>query len=154
MTALATALTLAGPAAADPLTLAACERTTHPSHGGERAHRDLGAGKVAWVGWWSQEGTYSDLHVADCASGQMLRARMAEERISARAPFDRRPLVAEVFERHTKASPAFFRLDRLAGDLKNIAEDIEITSLETDPCACAAAYPDHQGDRAAFGGLE
>ena len=101
------ALIVASPAAA--LTLADCERTTHISHAGEAGHRDFGAGRVGYGEWWSQEGTYLDLVVADCKTDAMLRTRVQEERISARAPFDRTDDAVAVIEREMAASPSLFR---------------------------------------------
>ncbi len=81
------AATLAAPVSA--LSLDECDRTTHISHGGETGHRDLGVGRVGYAEWWSQEGVFTDIVVADCASGKYLKTRAREERMSKRAPFDR-----------------------------------------------------------------
>ena len=66
-------VTLAGPLHA--LQLTECARTTHVSHGGEAEHVDLGAGRVMWRDWWSQEGSALTLVVMDCGAGTALRAR-------------------------------------------------------------------------------
>ena len=122
-----------------------CERTTHPSHGGEAEHRDLGAGRVGYVEWWSQEGVYTDIVIADCNDGTFLRTRAREERISARPPFDRTRKVRKIIEIELSASPSLFSFERLAGALKGVGRDIEIARLEVEPCACAAAYPREVG---------
>ena len=70
------------------VTLAECDRTTHVSHGGETGHRDFGAGRVGFAEWWSQEGVFTDLVIADCGSGDFLRTRVREDSISDRW-FDR-----------------------------------------------------------------
>lgn len=126
--------------------LSDCTRVTHISHGGEDGHRDLGAGRVIYRVWWSQEGTYSDYVVAECATGQALSTRAAEERMSARLPFDRTHAVTEVLERHAGRNPIFFDLNRLAEDLRHKGRDTRIESLAEEPCACAAAYPEAGAD--------
>ena len=135
------------------LTLEQCARTTHPSHGGEAGHRDVGGGRVAYAEWWSQEGVYLDFIVADCSTGQALRVRAREERISARPPFDRRQKVRKILETEFSGAPAFFNFDRLAKALHPTGRDIAIATLAVEPCACAAAYPDLTGDRTPFEGL-
>ena len=136
------------PAAA--LTLAECERTTHVSHGGERGHRDMGAGRVLYGEWWSQEGVYTDLVVADCRAGKLLRTRTREQRISARLPFDRTEKALKIIETEFAASPSLFRLEGLARALKRPVRDIEISMMQSEPCACAALYPEARGNRAPF----
>ncbi|MDD9716169.1 hypothetical protein PVW48_05400 [Dinoroseobacter sp. PD6] len=121
--------------------LNACTRTTHISHGGEDGHRDLSAGRVMYRVWWSQEGTYSDYVVAECATGRALVTRAAEERMRARLPFDRTPAVTRVLERHAQRDPIFFDLDRLADDLAHTGRDTRIEMPQAEPCACAAVYP-------------
>ncbi|MEL6799326.1 MAG: hypothetical protein AAFO80_05570 [Pseudomonadota bacterium] len=142
------ALLCAMPAAA--LTLADCDRTTHVSHGGEGGHRDLGAGRVLYGEWWSQEGVYIDLVVANCATGQRLRTRTREEYISDRAPFDRTDTALGIIETELGAAPELFSLTRLARALEHTGEDIEVATLEAEPCACAAVYPEMKGDRTPF----
>ncbi|MEM9343076.1 MAG: hypothetical protein AAGA87_08530 [Pseudomonadota bacterium] len=132
------------------LTLAECERTTHISHGGERNHRDLGNARVLYAEWWSQEGVYLDLVIADCAAGRALTTRTREEFISQRPPFDRTAKAIDIIETELTAAPALFSLERLATALHPIGRDIEIADLTADPCACAALYPEHRGDRQAF----
>ncbi len=139
---------LAAPASA--LTLAECDRTTHVSHGGETGHRDLGHGRVAYAEWWSQEGVFLDLIIADCGTGQALSARTREERISERPPFDRTGKALKIIEDHLAASPALFSLTRLAGALERTGKDIEVAAMTDEPCACAALYPRLQGARAPF----
>lgn len=132
------------------LELAECDRTTHISHGGESHHRDLGHGRVAYAEWWSQEGVYLDLIVADCASGEKLMTRTREERIGPRPPFDRTAKAVEILDRQMRVSPALFSFVRLADAFKGTGRDIEIANLAAEPCACAALYPDMRGQRHAF----
>ena len=139
---------LATPAVA--LTLAECERTIYVSHGGESDHRDLGAGRVAYVEWWSQEGVYNDVVLAHCESGKFLRTRVREERISERGPFDASQKAAKIIEVELTASPALFSFERLADALKGTGRDIEIAQLESEPCACAAQYPELRGSKSPF----
>jgi hypothetical protein len=135
------------------LELADCERRTVWS-GGEAQHRDLGSGRVAWHDWWSHEGVYTDLVVADCRTGARLTARVREERMSDRPPFDRRARAAGILAAEADAHPALFRLDRLAAALAPAARDLDIAQMSAEPCACAALYPGDRGGRSAFGGLE
>ncbi len=123
------------------LDLASCERLTHPSHGGEDAHRDLGGGYVMYRSWWSQEGVFHDYHVADCAAGRALSLRAHEERMSGRLPFDRRAAVEQKLEAFAGWDPLFYDLDRLADTLDATAEDLRVARFTDTPCACAAAYP-------------
>lgn len=142
------AMSLAAPVSA--LTLEDCDRTTHISHGGETAHRDLDVGRVAYVEWWSQEGVYTDFIVADCASGKFLKTRAREERMSERAPFDRTDDVIEIIKRELSASPSLFSFERLAKALDRTGRDIEVATLTNEPCACAALYPDLRGTRTPY----
>ncbi|MEM6696604.1 MAG: hypothetical protein AAF626_18225 [Pseudomonadota bacterium] len=135
---------------ANALTLADCERTTHISHGGEIGHRDLGDGRVAWLDWWSQEGSAKWIAIVDCAAGRMLRFQTAEENMGTRLPFDKTDAAVAVIDRHENGARAFATFERMAADLKTIARDIEITTLTAEPCACAALYPDARGDKDAF----
>ena len=137
--ALAISLAFAAPASA--LTLADCDRTTHVSHGGETGHRDVGGARVVYAEWWSQEGVFTDLVIADCAEGMALKTRTKEERISARPPFDRTDKAIGILDTELAVSPSLFSFDRLAAALKGTGRDIEIAALDTQPCACAAAYP-------------
>ena len=132
------------------LALADCTRTTHPSHGGEAQHRDLGEGRVFWIEWWSQEGVYEDVLIADCRAGEVLRARTREERIGRRPAFDRTDKALAKIDTLMAGSAAFFTLQRVADSLKGIARDIETAALTQDPCGCAAAYPDATGAREPF----
>lgn len=136
------------------LSLAECTRTTHISHGGEAAHRDLGEGRVAWESWWSQEGVYLDLHVADCGTGEHLTTRAREERMSERAPFDRTEAVRAALETELAAAPSLFSFERLANALKTKGRDTEIAALAEEPCACAAAYPELRGTKTPYEATE
>ncbi len=139
---------LAAPASA--LTLAECRAITHVSHGGVAGHVDYGAGRVGWVDWWSQEGVFTDLTVADCRTGEFLRTRVREDNISARAPFDRREAVREIIETEMAGAPALFSFARLRDAIHPKGKDIELAVLETEPCACAAAYPELRGSRTPY----
>ncbi len=139
---------LATPASA--LTLAECRAITHVSHGGVAGHVDYGAGRVGWVSWWSQEGVFTDLTVADCRTGEFLKTRVREDNISARAPFDRREAVREIIETEMAGAPALFSFARLRDAIHPKGKDIEVAVLEAEPCACAAAYPEMRGSRTPY----
>ena len=139
---------LATPASA--LTLTECTAITHVSHGGVAGHVDYGAGRVGWVSWWSQEGVFTDLTVADCRTGEFLRTRVREDNISARAPFDRREVVREIIETEMAGAPALFSFARLRDAIHPKGKDIEVAVLEAEPCACAAAYPEMRGSRTPY----
>ena len=132
------------------LSLADCKRTTHPSHGGEIRHADLGEGRVMWLDWWSQEGTAKGMTLVDCAAGDALQFRMAEENMGRRAAFDRTDDALDVLARHQSGARAFATFERIAVDLALIARDIELFTMTQEPCACAAAYPDLRGDKTRF----
>ena len=132
------------------LTLSDCDRITHVSHGGEAGHMDLGEGRVMWLDWWSQEGTGEWITVVDCRPGKALRVQSRAENLGNRLPFDRTDKVLAVINRHESGARAFATFDRMAADLDGIARDIEITTLDAEPCACAALYPDVRGDKTAF----
>ena len=139
---------LASPASA--LTLAECKRITHVSHGGVAGHVDFGAGRVGWVDWWSQEGVFTDFTVADCETGEFLRTRVREERMSERPPFDRRDAVRGIIEAEMLGAPALFSFERLRAAIHPKGRDIEVAVLEAEPCACAAAYPEMRGSRTPY----
>lgn len=141
---------LTGSSAANALTLAECTRVTHASHGGEAGHRDLGEGRVTWRAWWSNEGSFRDVWLVECASGEALSARVAEFNIKPRAPFDRTDKALDILERHQNGARVFATFERIAADLKGVAKDIEISTLTDELCACAALYGDLRGDRKAF----
>jgi len=135
---------------ANALALADCTRTTHVSHGGEADHRDMGEGRVMWRAWWSQEGTFTDIVIADCASGEALRFRTAEERMSERPPFDRNAQALMAVEKVHEGARVFATLPRVADAVRDDARDVQIANLQTEPCACASLYPDLRGNRPAF----
>ncbi|MDJ0626951.1 MAG: hypothetical protein QNJ44_01725 [Rhodobacter sp.] len=143
---------LAVPAAA--LDLTDCDRTTHISHGGETGHRDLGAARVAFAEWWSQEGVYLDLVVADCSTGVALKTRTREERISPRPPFDRTDKAVRILNEQLAVSPSLFSFARLADALDGTGRDTEIAMLDAEPCACAALYPGLSGNRTPYEAAE
>ena len=142
------AVVLVGPASA--VTLTDCDRTTHISHGGEADHMDLGQGRVMWRDWWSQEGTATSFTLVDCAPGAALSFRTQEENMGNRLPFDRTDKALAVIERHEKGARAFATFERMAADLDGIARDIDIKTLDAEPCACAALYPDARGEKTEF----
>ncbi|WP_227270305.1 hypothetical protein [Roseobacter weihaiensis] len=139
-----------GAGGAQALAVEDCTRTTHISHGGEADHRDLGAGRVMWRDWWSQEGSATDLTVADCGPGTALRVRAAEENMNARLPFDRIDDALQVIARHESGSRIFATFDRMAADLERFTRDVTQLTLEAEVCACAALYPDLRGDKTEF----
>ena len=132
------------------LSLGDCTRTTHISHGGEADHRDLGEGRVMWRDWWSQEGTATGFSIVDCGDGRALQFRTAEENMGPRLPFDRTAAALKTVETHESGARVFATFERMAKDLAKDARDVAITQLTTEPCACAAAYPDLRGDLTAF----
>ncbi|WP_299370204.1 hypothetical protein [uncultured Tateyamaria sp.] len=132
------------------LTLTDCDRTTHISHGGEADHVDLGEGRVMWRDWWSQEGTATSFTVVDCGPGTALTFRAAEDNMGTRLPFDRTDKALAVIKRHESGARAFATFDRMAADLDGIARDIDIITLDAEPCACAALYPEARGDKTEF----
>ncbi|APX13779.1 hypothetical protein BWR18_08705 [Tateyamaria omphalii] len=142
------ALVLAAPASA--VTLTECDRTTHISHGGETAHVDLGMGRVMWRDWWSQEGTATSFTLVDCAPGVALSFRTQEENMGNAMPFDRTEKALAVIKRHENGARAFATFDRMAADLDGIARNIEIITLDAEPCACAALYPEARGEKVEF----
>jgi hypothetical protein len=135
---------------AHALTLADCKRTTHPSHGGEIRHMDLGEGRVMWMDWWSLEGTAKGLSLVECTSGETLRFRSAEENMGRRSAFDRTDDALEVLERHQSGARVFASFERIAADLEFIARDTTITFETNETCACAAAYPELRGEKTEF----
>ncbi len=135
---------------ANAVALPDCARTTHISHGGEADHRDLGDGRVMWRDWWSQEGTATSFSIVDCAPGQALMFRTAEENMGPRLPFDRTDKALRIVDRHENGARVFATFERIATDLQTIARDIEIKTLDAEPCACAALYPDDRGDKTEF----
>lgn len=141
-------VTLAGPLHA--LQLTECARTTHVSHGGEAEHVDLGAGRVMWRDWWSQEGSALTLVVMDCGAGTALRARVAEENMNARSPMDKTQKALDVVAVHERGARAFATLQRIASDLETFARDVVIVTHTTESCACASLYPDLRGDKTEF----
>jgi len=143
---------LAAPASA--LTLAECERVTHISHGGMAGHVDFGAGRVGWADWWSQEGVFTDLTVADCRSGEFLKTRVREAWMSDRTPFDRTDAVRDIIETEMAVAPALFSFERLRNAIHPKGRDIEVAVLDAEPCACAAAYPELRGEKAPYEATE
>ena len=132
------------------LTLADCERVTHVSHGGEAAHQDFGDARVGWIDWWSQEGVYIDITVANCKTGEFLKTRVREERVSVRAPFDRRDAVERIIATEMSGAAALFSFTRLAAAIHPKGRDIEIARMAAESCGCAAAYPDLRGDKVPY----
>lgn len=146
--ALGLVMTAAGALAA--VSLADCARTTHISHGGEDMHRDLGAGRVMWRDWWSQEGTATDYVIVDCAEGRALSFRTQEENMGDRPPFDRTEAALKIVESHENGARVFATLERMAQDIEDEARDVTIEALAAEPCACAALYAEMRGDLEAF----
>jgi hypothetical protein len=135
------------PAAA--LELEQCRRITTPSYGGEARHAALGEDWAAWIEWWSQEGTYNDLKVADCGAHRLMTARLREEGIKDRG-FDRRRAAMAAFETWTGRATAFYDLDELALTMGRVAEDVRVEPMVAEVCACAALHPDLRGGLDAF----
>ena len=70
-----------------------------------------------WMDWWSQEGTATDFVIEDCAPGQALRFRTAEENMGQRPPLDRTDDALKVVERHGPGPGVFSILSRNWADL-------------------------------------
>ncbi len=135
---------------AQALSLAECTRTTHISHGGEAQHRDMGAGRVMWLDWWSQEGTAKTLVLSDCAGGETLRLRTQEENMGTRLPFDRTDKALKAIEEAHQADRVFATLPRVAEAVDKNARDAELSRTTHEFCACAALYADLRGDKTPF----
>lgn len=136
---------------ADPShALSTCDRITHVSHGGVLNHTDYGRGKVGWVEWWSQEGVFKDVWLADCQSGQALTLRTHEERIKDRYVPDRTKAALAILEEWSKDAPDFFTLDWMSGQLNRHGKDIRVTAHATEFCACSLAYPDLRGEKTPY----
>ena len=147
---MAVAAVMLGAGQAGAVALADCTRTTHISHGGEAAHQDLGLGRVAWLDWWSQEGSAHDIMIVECASGEALRFRTHEDNMNTRPPFHKTEKAREILEKEHQAARVFTTLPRLAAAVEDVARDIEIFTLGDETCACAALYADLRGDKPAF----
>ncbi|AEI94459.1 hypothetical protein [Roseobacter litoralis] len=132
------------------MTASECTRTTHVSHGGEADHVDLGEGRVMWRDWWSQEGSATDIVIADCQSGDVLQFRTAEENMNKRPPFDRTEDAMAIVAQHETGARVFATLGRMSDDLKKVARDVSVEVWALEPCACAAFYPGLRGDKEAF----
>jgi len=103
-----------------------------------------------WLDWWSQEGTAKGISMVECASGEALKFRMAEENMGRRAAFDRTDDALDVLERHQSGDRVFATFERIAADLEFIARDIELVTVANETCACAAAYPALRGEKTEF----
>lgn len=134
------------------LALDACERVTHPSHGGSSDHLDLGRGKVTWIDWWAQEGVFKDVWLADCRTGIAMSLRTWEERIMDRHVIDRTDRVVDEIRHQAETAPAFFTIERVAQKVRRDGVDLLIARYADEFCACAAAYPELRGNKNAFGG--
>jgi len=132
------------------LTLADCDRVTHISHGGMTGHVDFGGGRVGWADWWSQEGVFTDLTVADCDTGGFLKTRVREAFMSERSPFDRTEAVQDIIAREMATTPALFSFARLRDAIHPKGRDIRLSVLADEPCACAAVYPELRGDKTPY----
>lgn len=140
---------LSGPVQA--LELSQCTRITNPSHGGQSDHTDLGAGRVMWHDWWSLEGTATNVVLEDCATGRRLDVRTAETNMHpTRTAFDRTVAALEVIELHESGARVFATFERIATDLGRIGRDISVSDHTKESCACAALYPEEQGERTPF----
>jgi len=130
--------------------VAQCDRITNVSHGGLGDHVDMGAGKVMWTEWWSQEGVYDNVWLADCRTGIALDLRTHEERITDRFILDQTDKVRATITRHAEAAPAFFTIDRVAPLIRRDGRDLHIQQYAGEFCACAAAYPELRGDKTPY----
>ena len=128
-----------------------CNRVTAASHGGERAYQDMGRGKVLWVEWWSQEGVYDTVWLADCRTGIALDLRTHEERITDRVIPDQTEHVLETVRRQAETAPAFFTIERVAQLIRRDGRGLHIQQYSDEFCGCAQAYPEMRGDKEPFG---
>ena len=124
-----------------------CDRITHPAHGGVSMHQDFGNGKIAWVEWWSQEGVYKNVWLADCRTGIAIDLRTHEDQISERHIVDKTEAVLDKIARQAEAAPAFFTIDRVAQLIRRDGKDMHIQQYADEFCGCAAAYPELLGDK-------
>ena len=147
--ALALGVALLGADEARALTLGECGRVTHISYAGEAGHRDFGAGLVGWLDWWSQEGVREVIVLADFASGEALLTITRSQNMAPGVPFDRTDRALAVIE-PMLASPVMRGFEQIADRLTDLRLDPRLEPLTTEPCACAAAYPELRGDRPAF----
>lgn len=147
--ALALGVALSGAGEARALTLEECGRVTHISYAGEAGHRDFGGGVVGWANWWSQEGVEDVILLVDCGEGRVLRTVTRSENIAPGVPFDRTDRALAVIE-PMLASPVMRGFEQIADRLSDLRIDPRLEPLTTEPCACAAAYPELRGDRPAF----
>ena len=131
------------------LDLAQCRRITNPSYGGEARHAAMGGDWASWIEWWSQEGLYTDLKVADCGDHRLMTARLREEHIKDRR-FDRRREAMRAFETYAGRAPAFYDLGELAAAMARVAEDVRVEDMTAEACACAALHPEARGGLDAF----
>ena len=127
-----------------------CNRTTHPSHGGVSDHVDYGNGKVGWVAWWSQEGTYKEVWMADCASGTALSLRTQEERITDRFIADRTSAARVALADWAVGAAPFFTPENMAGQVARFGDDVQVATSDIEFCGCHAAYPGLRGDKQAY----
>ncbi|MGB5864081.1 MAG: hypothetical protein WBG95_07240 [Sulfitobacter sp.] len=148
LAACAAVLGMAGPVVA--VTAAECMRVTHPTHGGEADHVDLGDGRVMWRDWWSQEGSATNYALVECQSGETLRLRTQEANMNARGNFDRDRVVTRMIKQQLAGARAFATLERMAAELDDVARDVVVQFETQETCACAAFYPQMRGDKTAF----
>ena len=146
--ALLTALGLLTAGAAQALTLPQCARYVH-WHAVEAGHRDMGEARVAWAEVWSAEGIADDFHLVDCATGEGLKARARAERMGEPVPYDRRTKVRAVLQ-EAADYPLFFSWEALEARLVGLRVPVERLHHASEPCACAAQYPEHRGTKTAF----
>lgn len=134
---------------AEATSVASCTRTL-AVHGEENRHTDLGGSLVMWGELWSNQGFYDDLYMADCASGEALRARMASQGVTEAIPYDRRNDAGEALTTLLSGSMAFLNLDRAEAALTGVRVPVERLQLTDEPCACAVFYPEARGDKRPF----
>lgn len=137
---------VAVPAAA--LTAEDCTRYVH-THAVEHAAQDLGAGRVMWDWTWTNEGVAHDFYVVDCATGLGIVARGQSVNMKTELPYDRRDRARDVIALAASA-PHFFSYGGLADALDDVRVPSEPVALASEPCACAAFYPELRGSKAPF----
>ncbi|MEM7441026.1 MAG: hypothetical protein AAF393_15625 [Pseudomonadota bacterium] len=145
-----TLITAATQIGAQALDMKTCDRITHVSHGGAAGHVDYGGGKVGWVDWWSQEGVFKDVWLADCQTGQALKIRTHEERIKDRYIPDKTRNVRRKLATWAADASAFFTVDWMAGQLAPDGRDATVAAFDTEFCGCQVAYPELRGAKTPY----
>ena len=117
-------------------------------HAVEHSARDLGQGRVAWEWVWTNQGISHDFYVLDCVSGEGLRAFGQQHYFREDVPFDRREETRGVID--SVATSQLFSFEWLGRAFDQVDVAYEAVALTTEPCACAAFYPEIDNGLAPF----